>query len=318
MASVTRPMTTGERLALARSRDAIIATEFTARTHQSPTTCSKRNGRFRRARRLALATHHSIGGKRVATGSHGLHESVLSPLLTHQLKVTDCNGLDGSNHPLKVKTRVRTPYGLRARSPRSEATFDAKNIAPETTAATHLATQSGRIRPIAATRRRWLEPLTWADAVRAHLLWLLGRIAPRRMWCHHRARREDGAASPRPAGTGLSTPLVVIDGHGQVARTRARCRTDLFGYRWRRSGARATGTSRTPSPPRLGALADGANRTLRWKPVPVRYRRFEDALTGCRASGIGRAIRTSRGDVRRRHLTIRPIAHQRPSPSTRR
>jgi hypothetical protein len=86
---------------------------------------------------------HSIGEKCVATGSHGLDESVLFALLTHQLKVTDCNGLDGSDHPLKVKTRVRTPYGLPARIPRSAATFGANTIAPEAAAATHFATQSG-------------------------------------------------------------------------------------------------------------------------------------------------------------------------------
>ncbi len=74
----------------------------------------------------ATACHsfcHSIGRKRVGTGSHGLYESVLFGLLTHQLKATGRNGLDGSDHPLKVKTRVRTPYGLPARNPRSTATF---------------------------------------------------------------------------------------------------------------------------------------------------------------------------------------------------
>ena len=55
---------------------------------------------------------YRIGGKRVATGSYGLHESVLFGLLTHQLKATGFNGLDGSDHPLKVAARVRIPYGL--------------------------------------------------------------------------------------------------------------------------------------------------------------------------------------------------------------
>jgi hypothetical protein len=49
-----------------------------------------------------------------------LHESVLFGLLTHQLKATDCYGLDGSDHPLKVAARVRIPYGLPS-NPRSEA-----------------------------------------------------------------------------------------------------------------------------------------------------------------------------------------------------
>jgi hypothetical protein len=128
---------------------------------------------------------HSIVRKRVATGSHALDESLLFGLLTHQLKATDCNGLDGSNHPLKVKTRVRTPYGLSARNPRSAATFSTPSIALQATAATHFATQSGRI---ASTRSP-----TWAVARRG----ALGRCgsaevvtAPwterntSRMWCH--------------------------------------------------------------------------------------------------------------------------------------
>jgi hypothetical protein len=71
---------------------------------------------------------HSIGEKRVATGSHGLDESVLFALLTHQLKVTDCNGLDDPDHPLKVAARVRIPYGLPS-NPRSEGVFGAVVIA---------------------------------------------------------------------------------------------------------------------------------------------------------------------------------------------
>jgi hypothetical protein len=89
----------------------------------------------------AAACHslcHSIAGKRVATGSHELDESVLFGLLTHELKATDCNGLDGSNHPLKVAARVRIPYGLPARKPRSAVAFGAITIALDAAAATSL------------------------------------------------------------------------------------------------------------------------------------------------------------------------------------
>jgi hypothetical protein len=119
-----------------------------------------RTGRGRR-REPCHSLCPSIEAKRVATGSHGLHESVLFGLLTHQLKATDCNGLDGSDHPLKVKTRVRTPYGLPARNSRSAATFGAVTIAREAAAATHFATQSGRTPSTRST--------TWAVARRGVL-----------------------------------------------------------------------------------------------------------------------------------------------------
>jgi hypothetical protein len=57
-----------------------------------------------------------------------LDGSVLFALLTHQLKATDCNGLDGSEHPLKVAARVRIPYGL-PRSRRLDTIFGAVVIA---------------------------------------------------------------------------------------------------------------------------------------------------------------------------------------------
>jgi hypothetical protein len=78
---------------------------------------------------------YRIGSERVVTGSHGLDESALSGLLTHQLKTTDGNGLDGSDHPLKVAARVRTPYGLPRSWNRSTASIGRSHRAPRSSKA---------------------------------------------------------------------------------------------------------------------------------------------------------------------------------------
>jgi hypothetical protein len=86
MAFVDTGVIAGERLNVARSRDAIIAAELNAQLRHSPTTCSKRNGlvfpRFvrcpARTASLGLATHFATQSPanallRVRTGCTNLY-----------------------------------------------------------------------------------------------------------------------------------------------------------------------------------------------------------------------------------------------------